>query len=77
MNTERVYEGENGYWLASGNGPLRTILVEAETRREALRAFMDRWHRQDSERTTREIKRAVLRQQAIARKKTPKGLTLF
>ena len=28
-----------GHWLATGRGPIRYIAVEADTRREAMRAY--------------------------------------
>jgi len=36
-----IVQPENGYWQASGKGPLRHIVTEGKTRGEAMLAFMD------------------------------------
>ncbi len=35
----KVYLTTGGYWLAEGDGPLRKILAEGATRREAWGAY--------------------------------------
>jgi hypothetical protein len=47
MAVEYVSDCAGGYWLAFGDGPLRRILVEGSSRREALRAFWGVWHEQE------------------------------
>jgi hypothetical protein len=42
----RLEKRIDGLWEAFGRGPLRLILVEAASRREALRAFVGMWMEQ-------------------------------
>lgn len=38
-----VQKIERGYWLATGNGPLRAIAAEGKCRSEAMRAYGGMW----------------------------------
>jgi hypothetical protein len=38
------------YWLATGNGPLRKIIAEGGTRKEAVHAFSSQFKQQQQER---------------------------
>jgi hypothetical protein len=43
----KIEKSEDGkYWIASGAGYFRPIIVEAASPREARVAFMDRFHNQ-------------------------------
>ena len=43
------YQSEGGYWTAEGHGPMRGIVVEAESRQGAREGWMECYGRQYAE----------------------------